>query len=66
MWYLALDVTANSICEIHCLALDGFILNAVHKLSGKEKKSRRILGGKQKSFPPPPFKLCKTEVVEKD
>ena len=27
LWYLALDVTANCICEILCLALDGFSLN---------------------------------------
>ena len=39
--YLALDATANCICEIHCLALDGFYLNTVHKLSSKEKN----LGG---------------------
>ena len=38
LWYLVLDVTANCICEMHCLALDGFDLNAVHKLSSKEKK----------------------------
>ena len=37
--YLALDVTANCICEILCLALDGFDLCNVHKLSSKEKKS---------------------------
>ena len=36
--YLVLDVTANCIREIHCLALDGFDLNTVHKLSSKEKK----------------------------
>ena len=35
--YLALDVTANCICEIRYLALDGFDLNAVHKLSSKGK-----------------------------
>ena len=35
---VALDVTANCICEIHCLALDGFDLNIVHKLSSGEKK----------------------------
>ena len=38
LWYLALDVTASCICEIHCLALDGFDLNTVHQLSSKEKK----------------------------
>ena len=37
--YLSLDVTANWIREIHCLALDGFDLNTVHKLSSKEKKN---------------------------
>ena len=41
LYYLALDVTANCICEIHCLPLDGFDLNTVHKLSSKEKKSGR-------------------------
>ena len=42
------------ICEIRGLALDEFDLNTVHKLSSKEKKSRRsqdsnlgLLGGKQ-------------------
>ena len=30
---LALDATANCICEIRCIALDGFDLNTVHKLS---------------------------------
>ena len=42
--YLALDVTTNYICEIHCLALHGFDLNTVHKLSSKEKKSWEELG----------------------
>ena len=42
--YLALDVTASFICEIHCLALDGFNLNTVHKLSNKEKKISAELG----------------------
>ena len=36
--YLALDITAHCICEIHGLALDGFDLNTVQKLSSKEKK----------------------------
>ena len=36
--YLALDITATCICETHCLALDAFDLNTVHKLSSKEKK----------------------------
>ena len=55
--YLALDVTAKCICEIHCLALDGFDLNTVHQLSSKEKKSQQcrdsnleLLGGKQEYF----------------
>ena len=55
--YLALDVTANCICEINCLALDGFHLNTVHQLSSEEKKSWRcrdsnpgLLGGKQECF----------------
>ena len=38
--YLAMGVTANCICEIHCIALDGFDLSTVHKLSSKEKKSQ--------------------------
>ena len=57
LWYLALDITANCICEIHCLALDGFDLNSVHKLSSKDKKSQQsrdpnpgLLGGKQGYF----------------
>ena len=47
----------HRICEIHCIALDGFDLYTVHKLSSKEKKSQRswvsnlgLLGGKQESF----------------
>ena len=55
--YLSLDVTANWIREIHCLALDGFDLNTVHKLSNKEKKywlsqdlNLGLLGGKQECF----------------
>ena len=40
LYNLSLDITANSICEIHYLALDGFNLNTIHKLSSKEKKSR--------------------------
>ena len=36
--FLALDVTANCICEIRRLALDGFDINTVHKLRSKEKK----------------------------
>ena len=38
---VALDVSANWICGIHCLALDGFNLNTVHKLSSIEKNSQR-------------------------
>ena len=37
--YLAVDVKANCICEIHCFALDELDLNTVLKLSSKEKKS---------------------------
>ena len=54
LYYLALDVTANFICEIQCIALDGFDLNTVYQLSSKEKKSwlsqdwnPELLGGKQ-------------------
>ena len=56
-FFVSPDVTANCICEIHCLALDGFDLNTVLKLSSKEKKSQRsrdlnlgLLGGKQECF----------------
>ena len=52
MNYLVPDITAISICEINCLALD-----TVHKLSSEEKKSRRswdlspgLLGGKEECF----------------
>ena len=34
-----LGITADCICEIHCLALDGFKLYTVHPLSSKEKKN---------------------------
>ena len=54
LFCLALAVTANCNCEIHCIALDGYNLNTVHKLSSKEKKSQPswdlnpgLLGGKQ-------------------
>ena len=41
---LALDITANYICEIQYLALDGFDLNTVHKLRSKEiLRERKIL-----------------------
>ena len=36
--YLALDIPANCTGEIHYLALDGFDLNTLHKLSSKENK----------------------------
>ena len=55
--FLAPDITAICICEIHCLALGGFDLNTVHKISSEEKKSRRswdlspgLLGGKEECF----------------
>ena len=69
LYYLAMGITANCICEIFLLALDGFDLNAVHKLSSNEKKSRqsqssnpRLLGGRQDCFlcatqPPPPKEM---------
>ena len=41
---IVLDVTAYCICEIHWLALNGFNLNAVHKLRSKEKKLLAELG----------------------
>ena len=43
--YLALDITANCFCKIIYLALDGFNLNTVNKLSSKEKKSRGCWAG---------------------
>ena len=67
--HLDLDVTANCICEIRFLALDGFDPNAVHQLSSKDEKSQQsrdskpgLLGGKQECFlcamqPPPPKHL---------
>ena len=52
--HLVLDVTANCICEIRCLAIDGFDLNTVHKQSSKVKKFQRSwdlnLGEKQECF----------------
>ena len=60
---------ANWICEIYCLALDGFDLNTVHKLSSKEKnlsgvgirtRGCWVVGRKNASSvlrsPPPPTK----------
>ena len=41
LYYLALAITANCISENNCLALDGFDLKTVHKLSSKEKKSQQ-------------------------
>ena len=38
-WSSALDITVDCIYEIHRLALDGFDLNTVHKLSSKKKKN---------------------------
>ena len=49
--FLALDVTTNSICEIHCLALDGLDHKTVHKLSRKEKKIQR---SRDSNLPMPP------------
>ena len=53
LYYLALDVIAICICEIHCLALDRLNLKTVHKLCSKEKKYQQnrdfspwLLGGK--------------------
>ena len=52
-------------CCAKCLALDGFDLYAVHKLSSKEKKSQRsqdsnpgMLSGKQECY------LCATQPRE--
>ena len=57
LYYLTQDITADCICKIYCLALDGFDLNTVHKVSSKEKISRRsqdlnlgLLVGKQECF----------------
>ena len=62
LYYVALDVTATCISEIHCFAQDGFDLNIVRKLSSKKKKYQQsrdsnpgLLGGKQKIF------LCATQ-----
>ena len=53
-FFKALDITANSICEIQWWPLDGFLLNTVHKQRSKEKKSQWSLpglqGGKQEYF----------------
>ena len=46
IFYSTLGVTENCICQIHYLALDGFDLNTVHKLSSKDSNSG-LLGGKQ-------------------
>ena len=48
--YFALDVTANCICEIHWLALNGSDLNAVHKRTSKEKKSQWSRLGSKNAF----------------
>ena len=50
--FLALDVTASCICEIHSLAVDGFNINGVHKLSSKEVLGFNpgLPGGKQEFF----------------
>ena len=62
LYYLALNATANCICELHCIALDGFDLNSVHKFSSKEKKSWKsqdsnpgLLDGKHECY------LCATK-----
>ena len=54
LMYFILDVTTNCICEVHCLALDGFDRNALQKLGSKEKRYHTnwysnlgLLGGKQ-------------------
>ena len=65
--YLALDATANCICENHSLALDGFDRNTVHQLSSKEKNQDSnlgLLGGKQECYlcakqPPKIYELMK-------
>ena len=58
--YFALDVTANCICEIHSIALDGFDLNTAHKLSSYETQAgwdsnSGLLGGMQECY------LCATQ-----
>ena len=57
LYYLALDITANCICEIHWLALDGLDLNTVHKLRSKREdyppsqdSTLGLLAGKQECF----------------
>ena len=57
LFFVVLSFGRHFICEIHCLALDGFDLNTVHKLSSKEKIFRPcqdsnlgLLGWKQVCF----------------
>ena len=72
LWYLALDVTANCICKIHCLALNGLDLKTVHNLSSKEEKSWqsqdlnqcRWVGIKIASFVLPPVPLTSFSLEE--
>ena len=43
----------------HCLTLDGFDLNTVHKLSSKDNLNSGLLGGKRECFlyaTPPPIR----------
>ena len=70
-----MDVTANCSCEIHCVALYGFDLNTVHKLSSIEKRSLQswdsnsgLLGGKHECFlcamqPLPPHKIRSKRMI---
>ena len=58
--HLALDVTANCICKIQHLALDGLDPNSALKLSRKDKKSQPsqdsnlgLLGEKQECYAAP-------------
>ena len=42
--HLALDITANCICEIYCKALDGLDLETVHKLCREKRKNLSKVG----------------------
>ena len=66
---LWIEITANCICEIHCIALNGFNLNSVHKLSSKEKKISLEPGfkpaavGWETTAPPPPLPKRKKDLT---
>ena len=59
--YLVLEVTADCICEIHCIELDGFDVNAAHKLSSKVKNSQREKSWLSRDLNPLGSFLCVTQ-----